>query len=120
MVKLKQIINIHKKSHLRNIDNSSWCVYIYECAGCKKTYIGSTTRHLIARINEHEKDYIHQHHITCNQSNALKSFFTVVANNIRNKRKLLIAEAIHIKTEKPYMNTLHTAIDTYHTHILKT
>ena len=75
---------------------------------CGADYIGSTCRHLIARIGEHQDDHINGHMTLCQVNNInLEACFGVIHNNIKSYRRMLIFEALYIKRYKPILNTQH-------------
>ena len=87
---------------------------------CNHTYIGSTKRHLITRINEHKHKELQAHHIRCNNNTTIDKHFSLLINNITNYRRLLIMEALNIQHHKPYLNTVFKPKEIHHIHILKT
>ena len=86
---------------------------------CGADYIGSTIRHLFTRSNEHRSDILHNHNTNCDQSNFNDSFsFSILETYIPSYFKLIVTEAIYIRTYKPTLNTMHTS-NKYHSHTLK-
>ena len=57
--KIKNVIKYRQPN--TNIIENSKCIYKFQCPVCKSMYIGSTKRHLIARINEHKNDALGNH-----------------------------------------------------------
>ena len=102
-------------------------VYKFTCPGCNAAYIGKTERNLFQRCNEHattKDSAIYNHMKECSELHYLNTLLTLnldsfdsrdisietVKNNTKvidssdNWSKLLIKEALYIKSEKPLLN----------------
>ena len=91
----------------------SFVVYYFECANCKVSYVGETTRYLDTRIHEHLNKasapstiFSHlQSNDACKRA-CNKSCFKVI-DCARTKFTLKIKEALHIHWLKPSLNKQH-------------
>ena len=88
-------------------DLKSRVVYKLSCSGCTSNYVGQTLRHLTISIEEYKKVesalglHLQQCHIEGNSADL--SWKIIDRSN--NQKKLLTLEAIHIRKEKPGLNT---------------
>ena len=82
-------------------------VYRLDCCGCKSIYVGQTVRHLTTRIEEHRKeDTPVGQHIRLFISESGKSEFKwKIIDQASSSIKLLTLEALHIRKERPAINT---------------
>ena len=87
----------------------SFVIYKFKCAGCNSCYIGETTRHLDARIDEHlrkdKKSAIYKHihkNIGC-FDNCKKTCFSVL-DTANTKFQLKVKEGMYIGWENPDVN----------------
>ena len=77
-------------------------VYRLECCRCKSSYFGQTVRHLTTRIEEHRKEDtpVGQHIRQCGSEIKWK-----IIDQASSSIKVLILEALHIRKERPVINT---------------
>ena len=82
-------------------------VYRIECCGCKSIYVGQTVRHLTTSIEEHRKEDIPvgQHLRQCGSESGGSEFNWKIIDQASSSIKLLTLEALHIKKERPAINT---------------
>ena len=82
-------------------------VYRLECCGCKSIYVGQTVRYLITRIEEHRKEDtpIGQHIRQCGSERGKSEFNWKIIDQASSSIKLLTLEALHIRKERPAINT---------------
>ena len=88
-------------------DLKSRVVYKLSCSGCTSTYVGQTVRHLITRIEEHKKvdSPVGLHLQQCQLEGNSADLSWEIIDRSNNQTKLLTLEAIHIRKEKPGLNT---------------
>ena len=88
-------------------DLKSRVVYNLFCSGCTSTYVGQTVRHLITRIEEHKKadSSVGLHLQQCQLEGKSADLSWEIIDRSNNQTKLLTLEAIHIRKEKPDLNT---------------
>ena len=106
---------------------SSNVVYKFACPGCGATYIGKTERNLYQRCVEHARTEtaVNSHLSSCSALHFLNNLFvlflddfdareikiSIVKDNVSivdrsdNWNYLLLKEALHIKRNKPLLNT---------------
>ena len=82
-------------------------VYKLSFSGCNSTYVGQTVRHLITRIEEHKKadSPVGIHLQQCELEGNSADLSWEIIDRSNNQTKLLTLEAIHIRKEKPGLNT---------------
>ena len=82
-------------------------VYKLSCSGCTSTYVGQTVRHLTTRIEEHKKadSPVGIHLQQCQLEGNSADLSWEIIDRSNNQTKLLTLEAIHIRKEKPGLNT---------------
>ena len=82
-------------------------VYRLECCGCKSIYVGQTVRHLTTRIEEHRKEVtqVGQHIRQCGSESGKSEFKGKIIDQAASSIKLLTLEALHIRNERPAINT---------------
>ena len=82
-------------------------VYRFECCGCKSIYVGQTVRHLTTRIEEHRKEDtpVGQHIRQCGSEHGKADFNWIIIDQASSSFKLLTLEALHIRKERPAINT---------------
>jgi hypothetical protein len=88
----------------------SFVVYKYNCTSCGASYVGMTTRHCSARVEEHLKkdkaSHIYKHinsNDNCKQASNETSFKIIDKDSTEFTLKL--KEAMHINWIKPTLNT---------------
>ena len=88
-------------------DLNSRVVYKLSCSGCTFTYGGQTVRHLATRIEEHKKadSPVGLHLQQCQFEGKSADLSCEIIDRSNNQRKMLTLEAIHIRKEKPGLNT---------------
>ena len=88
-------------------DLKSRVVYKLSCSGCNSTYVGQTFRYLTTRIEEHKKadSPLGLHHQQCQLEGNSADLSWEIIDRSNNQTKLLTLEAIHIRKEKPGLNT---------------
>ena len=88
-------------------DLKSRVVYKLSCSGCTSTYVGQTVRHLTTRIEEHRKadSPVGLHLQQCQLEGNSADLSWEIIDRSNNQTKLLTLEAIHIRKEKPGLNT---------------
>ena len=88
-------------------DLKSRVVYKLSCNGCTSTYVGQTVRHLTTRIEEHKKadSPLGLHLQQCQLEGNSADLSWEIIDRSNNQTKLLTLEAIHIRKEKPGLNT---------------
>ena len=88
-------------------DLKSRVVYKLSCSECTFTYDGQNDRFLTTRIEEHKKRDspvgLHLQQCSLDRNSADLSWESIDRSN--NQTKLLTLEAIHIRKEKPGLNT---------------
>ena len=93
----------------------SFIVYKFICANCKICYVGETTRHFIARIDEHlQKDTnsnIFKHLQEPRECNSVcnKDCFSVI-DRATTEYQSEMKEAMHIKWIRPKLNNKSSII----------
>ena len=94
------------KSEFSN-DLKSRVVYKLSCSGCNSTYVGQTVRHLTTRIEEQKKadSPVGLHLQQCQLEGNSADLSWEIIDRSNNETKLLTIEAIHIRKEKPGLNT---------------
>ena len=88
-------------------DLKSGVVYKLLCSGCTSTYVGQTVQHLTTRIEEHKKadSPVGPHVQQCQlEGNSADLSWEIIDTSI-NQTKLLTLELIHVRKEKPGLNT---------------
>ena len=82
-------------------------VYRLECCGCKAIYVGQTVRHLTTMIEEHREDdtRVGQHIRQCGSESSKSEFKWKKIYQASSSIKLLTLEAVHIRKERPAINT---------------
>ena len=82
-------------------------VYKLSFSGCNSTYVGQTVRHLTTRIEEHKKadSPVGIHLQQCQLEGNSADLSWEIIDRSNNQTKLLTLEAIHIRKEKPGLNT---------------
>ena len=100
--KLKTCMPSLKSSFSRKV------VYRLECCECKSIYVGQTVRHLTTRIEEHRKEDtpVGQHIRQCGSERGKSEFNWKIIDQASSSIKLLTLEALHIRKERPAINTL--------------
>ena len=103
--KLKTCIPSLKSSFSSEL--KSKVVYRLECCGCKSIYVGQTVRHLTLRIEEHRKEDtpVGQHIRQCGIESGKSEFNWKIIDHASSSIKLLTLEALHIRKERPAVNT---------------
>jgi len=87
-------------------------IYQYKCPKCGSSYVGRTKRLFFHRLNEHQKNFIGEHHKNCQSDSQLIDCFTVIAQ-AKKYVDLCILESIYIMSIKPNLNTqlMHNGAD---------
>ena len=82
-------------------------VYSLECCGCKSIYVGQTVQHFTTRIEEHRKEDtpVGQHIRQCSIESGKSEFKWKIIDQASSSIKLLTLEALHIRKERPAINT---------------
>ena len=82
-------------------------VYRLECCGCKSNYVGQTVRQLTTRIEEHRKEDtpVGQLIRQCGSESGKSEFKWKIIDQASSSIKLLTLEALHIRKERPAINT---------------
>ena len=82
-------------------------VYKFSCNGCFSTYVVQTVRHLTTRIEENKKtdSPVGLHLQQCQLEGNSADLSWEIIDRSNNQNKLLTLEAIHIRKEKPDLNT---------------
>ena len=88
-------------------DLKSRVVYKLSCSGCTSTYVGQIVQHLTTRIEEHKKAHspVGLHFQQCQLEGNSADLSWEIIDRSNNQTKLLTLEAIHIRKEKPGLNT---------------
>ena len=88
-------------------DLKSRVVYKMSCSGCFSTYVGKTVRHLTTRVEEHKKadSPVGLHLQQCQLVGNSADLNWEIIDRSNNQTKLLTLEVIHIRKEKPGLNT---------------
>ena len=88
-------------------DLKSRVVYKLSCSGCSSTYVGRTVRHLTTRIEEQNKadSPVGLHLWQCQLEGKSADLSWEIIDRSNNQTKLLTLEVIHIRKEKPDLNT---------------
>ena len=82
--------------------------YRLECCGCKSIYFGQTVRRLTTTIEEHRKEDtpVGQHIRQCGSESGKSEFnLEIIDQASSSSIKLLTLEALHIRKERPAINT---------------
>ena len=82
-------------------------VYRLECWGFKSIYVGQTVRHLTTRIEEHGKEDtpVGQHIRQCGSESGRAELKWKIIDQASSRIKLLTLETMHIRKERPAINT---------------
>ena len=82
-------------------------VYRLECCGCKSIYVVQTTQYLTTRIEEHRKEDnpVGQHIRQCGSESGKSEFNRKIVDQASSNFKLLTLKALHIRKERPAINT---------------
>ena len=82
-------------------------VYRLECCGCKSIFVGQTVRHITTRIEEHRKEDtpVGQHIRHCGSESGKSEFKREIIDQASSSIDLLTLEALHIRKERPAINT---------------
>ena len=104
MTKLKNVLPSLKAPMELNI--ASNVVYKLTCSGCRSTYIGFTTRHLITRKKEHmgKRGVFGKHIKDCHENINKDIEMEVLKRSNRGMIHLSIMEALCIREHKPDLN----------------
>ena len=88
-------------------DLKSRRVYKLSCSGCTSTYVGQTVRHLTTRIEEQKKadSPVGLHLQQCQLEGNSADLSWKIIDRSNNQTKLLTLEAIHVRKEKPGLDT---------------
>ena len=88
-------------------DLKSRVVYKMSCSGCFSTYVGKTVRHLTTRVEEHKKadSPVGLHLQQCQLVGNSADLNWEIIDRSNNQTKLLTLEVIHIRKDKPGLNT---------------
>ena len=88
-------------------DLESRVVYKLSGSGSTSTYVGQTVRYLTTRIEEHKKadSPVGIHLQQCQLEGNSADLSWEIIDRSNNQTKLLTLEAIHIRKEKPGLNT---------------
>ena len=100
--KLRSCLPTLKSSFDRDL--KSHVVYEIKCNGCGSIYFGQTSRHVTARITQHQKkdSQVGQHLVECR--GATNDIEWKILDACRTAEKLMISEAIYISKPKPGLN----------------
>ena len=95
------------KDRLKDREKQSLVVYKLQCKTCDAQYIGKTERILLYRLNEHRT---HKHspinqHLRTNQGHEFDFCDVKIIDRADTNQKLLIKEELHIRKNKPVLNT---------------
>ena len=90
-----------------SLPHRSNVVYEITCSCCRATYIGPTTRHLLARAKEHSrKDApVTIHRKKCNITGSIDFEDVKVLDSATGLRKLMALESLYIRRRRPTINT---------------
>ena len=104
MTKLKSVLPSLKAPMELSI--ASNVVYKLTCCGCRSTYVGFTTRHLITRKKEHmgKRGIFGKHFKDCQQNIHKKIEMEILKRSHRGMIHLSIMEALCIREHKPDLN----------------
>ena len=82
-------------------------VYHIQCPGCQASYVGSTIRHLQARIAEHRNrgTPVGEHFYNCIGDKPCWDDVKILCTTTRSVAFLLALEALHINEKNPMLNT---------------
>ena len=94
------------KSAISN-DLKSRIVSKLSCSRCTSNYVGQTVRHMTTRIEEHKKadSPVGLHLQQCQLEGNCEDLSWEIIDSLNSRTKLLTLEAIHIRKEKPGLNT---------------
>ena len=103
--KMKTCIPSLKSSFSSELNSK--VVYRLEYCGCKSINVGKTVRHLITRVEEHRKKDtpVGQHIRQCGSESGMSEFNWKIIDQASSTIKLLTLEALHIRKERPAINT---------------
>ena len=101
--KLRTCLTTLKSPFDKNL--KSHVVYKVTCNGCISIYVGQTSRHVTARVSEHQKkdSPVGQHLVEC--CGTTHNVKWEILDACRGVEKLMTIEAIYIKKLKPQLNT---------------
>ena len=84
----------------------SGLVYLITCPRCQACYVGETTRHLQVRIAEHvQRNGPMKKHLADCRSTISDENVEILQTSARGEEYLLTLEALHIRDQKPEINT---------------